>query len=539
VRSLDKRATRRSPPHFLVPTKGCHLKSFPALLAFLLLAPSLALPVEVPKSARRLTLAQRIEAILRRSEARRGHWGIEVVRLSDGRVLYTRNAEQLFLPASNMKLFTTAAALERLGPDFRFRTTVEAESPPDSAGCVRDLYLVGRGDPNLGHRVLPDQPRPPSQEPADAILQELAAQVADKGVREITRNLFADDSYFLYEPFCRGWEQDDLPWGYAAPVTALAFNDNALLIRFAPGAAVGETARVDLEPFGDYYQLNNRLATGAAGTQNRIFIERKAGLKQLDIWGEIAADAEPDEDSVSIDDPPRWAGELFRRALEARGISVRGQVEVRHVTGVEAAARPAAFPPSPARVVLAEHVSAPLAEDIKIINKFSHNLHVEMLLRTLGKEVKNYGSLTTGLEALREFAAQAGIEEDEAIFADGSGLSRHSLIAPRALIKLLRHMAKSPQLETFLASLPVAGVDGTLDERFIGTAARGRIRAKTGTMEHVNALSGYMDLPSGERLVFSIMGNNHLMRSSEGAAVVDRIVLAIYHHFGGGRGKGM
>jgi D-alanyl-D-alanine carboxypeptidase/D-alanyl-D-alanine-endopeptidase (penicillin-binding protein 4) len=491
-----------------------------------------SLLAEVPKAAQpRRTLAQRIESILRRPEAWRGHWGIEVVRLSDGKVLYTRNAEQLFLPASNLKLFTTAAAIEKLGPDFRFRTTVEVEVPPDAAGRVGDLFLVGRGDPNLGHRVLPDRPRPPNPEPAAAVLQKLTGQVAARGIREIAGNLIADDTHFLREPVSRGWEEDDLQWGYAAPVTALAFNDNALLIRFAPGTAVGEKARVEIEPFADYYRLNNRLETAPPGTRSRIYVERKMGSKQLDVWGEIALDADPDEDSLSLDDPPRWAAELFRRALEARGIQVRGQVEVRQVTRAEAATLPNSFPRAIARVVLAEHVSGPLAEDIQTINKLSHNLHVEMLLRTLGVEAKKHGSTTAGLQVLDEFAREAGIEKHEASFADGSGLSRHSLVAPRATIKLLRYMAKSPRFETFLASLPVAGTDGTLDERFIGTAVRGRLRAKTGTMEHVSALSGYLDLASGERLAFSIMGNKHPMKAWEGAAMVDRIVLAIYQQF--------
>ena len=470
--------------------------------------------------------------MLRRTEARRGLWGIEVVRLSDGEVLFTRNAEHLFLPASNMKLFTTAAAMERLGPDFRFRTTVEAEAAPDSSGRVGDLFLVGRGDANLGNRVLPDELQPASREPADAVLQGLAAQVAARGVREVAGALVADDSYFLFEPYSHGWDQEDLQWGYGAPVTALAFNDNALLLRIRPGTAPAATAEVRLEPFPDYYELNNRLETSAAGTRKRIFVERAPGSRRLDVWGEIPLDAGEAQDSVSIDNPPQLVAELFRRALEAREITVRGRVEVRHLTRLEAATTPDASLSSP-RVVLAEHVSPPLAEDIQTINKFSQNLHVEMLLRTLGREVKQYGSLTVGLEVLREFAARVGIEPGEASFADGSGLSRHALVSPRALIKLLKYMATSPRFEAYLNSLPVAGVDGTLAERLTGTPGRGRIRAKTGTMEHVNALSGYMELPSGERLAFSIIGNSYLLKPAEGAAVVDRIALAILQQFSG------
>src|SRR5262249_22199160 len=147
-------------------------------------------------------------------DARRGHWGIEVVRLSDGKVLYSRNAEQLYLPASNMKLYTTAAALENLGPDFKFRTTVETDTAPDADGRVGDIYLVGRGDPFLGYRVLPDVPQPAPGEPPDAALQKLADGLVAKGVREVRGKIIADDTYFIYEPHSRGWEEDDLVYGY-------------------------------------------------------------------------------------------------------------------------------------------------------------------------------------------------------------------------------------------------------------------------------------------------------------------------------------
>lgn len=505
-----------------------------SLLVVLLFVPGVLLCADPEPAFPPASLSGKIESILHSNEAKRGHWGIEVVRLSDGRVLYSRQAEQLFLPASNMKLFTTAAALEKLGPDFRFRNTVEAEAPIDASGRVKDLYLVGRGDPSLGHRVLPDEPRPENAAPPEAVLQKFAEQLAEKGVREVTGNLIADDTHFVFEPFGRGWEEDDLVYGYAAPVTALAFNDNALLIRLAPGDRVGEMARIDIQPFPDSYSLNNRLVTAPEKVPNRIRMARNPGSRQLMIWGEIQVDAEPDEDSVSVEDPSRWAAELFRKALEERGIRVGGSVEVRRISRAEASA-PDFAPPTPSRVVLAERLSAPLADDIKIINKFSHNLHVEMLLRTLGKELNAQGSSKAGIEVLENFVKGVGIEEDEAIFSDGSGLSRHSIIAPRAIIKLLRHMAQSKRFPVFLDSLPIAGEDGTLDDRFERTSARGRVRAKTGTLEHVNTLSGYMDLPSGERLAFSIMGNEHPLRAYQGKRVVDRITVAIYEHFGGRR----
>jgi D-alanyl-D-alanine carboxypeptidase/D-alanyl-D-alanine-endopeptidase (penicillin-binding protein 4) len=498
------------------------------LVLLALLRPA-AVPAEVSAPAKPATLSQKIESILKSDGARRGHWGIEVARLSDGKVLYTRQAEQLYLPASNMKLFTTAVALEKLGPNFRFRTTVEADGSPDAAGRIQDLYLVGRGDPMMGHRILPDERSVENFGPPEAALQALADQVASKGVREVGGNLIADDTHFIFEPFSRGWEEDDLVYGYAAPVTALAFNDSALLLRATPGPEPGATAQITLQPFSDYFTVNNRLVTTAGGPW-RVRLRREAGSRQLDVWGEVPVGPVLDEDGVAIDDPSRWAAEVFRKALEERGIRVAGHVEVLRISRAEAAA-PGFVHAAPSRIVLAERLSAPLTEDIRIINKYSHNLHVEMLLRTLGKEVKGLGSARSGIEVIENFVRDLGIKDDEAVFSDGSGLSRHSIITPRAIIRLLRHMARSPRFAAFLDSLPVAGEHGTLDDRFLRSVVRGRVRAKTGTLEHVNALSGYMDLPSGERLVFSIMGNEHPMRASQGKRVVDRITVAIYEHF--------
>ncbi len=492
------------------------------------------LPRRVAKArrpSRPLTLDQRIEAVLRRAEARRGFWGIEVVRLSDGKTLYTRNADHLFLPASNMKLFTTAAALEKLGPDFVFRTTVESETRPDAQGRVGDLYLVGRGDPNLSGRVLPYQMPEKWEEAADRFFEKLADQVAARGVREVEGNLVADDSYFLYEPYSHNWAQEDVQWGYGAPVTALAFNDNALFIRVKPGAGVGERGQVELAPVPDYYRLNNHVETGPPRSKKQLFVERQEGSVELDVWGEMPLGSAEDEDTVAIVNPPQLIGELFRRALEARGVKVRGWVEVHHLARIEAAALQDPFPKPPRRVVLAQHVSLPLREDIKVINKVSQNLHAEMLLRTLGHELRKYGSLTVGLEVLEVFARRVGVDKGETHFADGSGLSREALVSPHAVVKLLKYMAGSPHFDVFYDSMPVAGVDGTLNKRFKDSPAEGRIHAKTGTIAHVNSLSGYMDLPSGQKLAFSIIGNSHPMKPNEGASALDRIALAIYDRF--------
>lgn len=478
-------------------------------------------------------LDRRIEAILERTAAGRGSWGIEVARLRDGKVLYARDAHQLFLPASNLKLFTTAAVLEKLGPDFVFHTTVESGAR-DGTGRVPSLVLNGRGDPTLASRFLPYQVEPRKRSPTEtlAVFADLAAQVRAADIREVTGDIVADDSYFLFEPYSGDWSVEDLEWGYGAPVTALAFNDNELSVRVQAAAGVGEAAKVSIEPVPDYYTVMSRMRTFAAGIPKRISIFRDSGSKELHIWGGVPLGTDEEEDPISIDDPPRLAGELLKRSLEAQGVTVQGQVRVRHITQFDLSRGDDDPPPPPAQgAVRARHDSLPLREDIKVINKISQNLHAEMLLRTLAANGGRTGSLEGGREELQKFAAAAGIPADETNFADGSGLSRKNLIAPDAIVRLLEYMARSPRFAAYFDSLPVAGVDGTLADRFHRTPAEGRIHAKTGTLEHVNALSGYMDLPSGERLVFSVLGSSQPLGSKDGEEVVDQTALAILAWF--------
>lgn len=475
-------------------------------------------------------LDRHIDRILAATDAQRGFWGVEVIELAGRKLLYARQAENLFIPASNMKMFTTAAALEKLGPAYQFRTTVESDSLPDASGAVGDLYLVGRGDPDLGARTFPYTYHGPAQ-PPDRFIEDLADQVKARGVRLVHGALIADDSYFVWEPYAPNWAADDLQWGYGAPVTALAYNDNSLTLQITPGALPGQSATVQITPVRDYYQPRQRVETTAPGSKPRIYVERQPGSMQLEVWGQIPAGSDPITDTVAILNPPRLVGELFRRALEARDIRVTGRVEVRHATRLEAATEPQSYPQSPGRVVLAEHDSPPLREIIKVINKESENLHAEMLLRTLGRVVNHYGSLTSGIEALNAFARQVGILPGETYISDGSGLSREDLVAPHASVKLLLSMAASPNFTAFFESLPISGVDGTLAHRLEQAEVKGRIHAKTGSVEHVNTLAGYMDLPSGKRLVFSIMANNHPLANADGEETLDAIALEIYRWF--------
>ncbi len=493
-----------------------------------------AVPADAPRHARRRTaLDRRIDKILSSSDARRGSWGIEVVELESGKLLYERDAERLFIPASNMKMFTTAAGLEKLGPDYTFHTTVESESAPDSQGHVGNVYLVGRGDPNLGIRTFPYTYHGPAQ-PVNRFFEEMADQVKARGVREVTGTLIADDTYFVWEPFAPNWAADDLEWGYGAPVSALAFNDNLLTLHIEPGRRAGDPANVGLDPVADYYLLKNHILTSAKGTEKNYLLERLPGSMELDLWGQIPIDNEEEVETVAVANPPLLMAEQLRAALRARGIMVQGPSEVRHLTRLEAAYLPNPSPQTCPRIVLADHTSPPLAEAIKVVNKESENLHAEMLLRTLGRVQNHQGSLAAGLQALNAFATQqVGILPGETYFSDGSGLSREDLVAPHAAVKLLLHMAHSPHFHVWFDSLPVAGIDGTLAHRLLTDDVKGKIHAKTGSVEHVNTLSGYMDLPSGKRLAFSIMANNHPLANKAGQETLDAITAEIYKWFAG------
>lgn len=500
-------------------------------VAFLLLIViALQFPAAIRAAARHHSLGQRINAVLRGSTARLGFWGIEVVSLPGGKVLYARNARHLFQPASNMKLFTTSAALSTLGPNFIFRTTVESTEPPNAKGVVPNLYLVGRGDPDLGSRVLPYHLKSEYRFPADRDFQELANEVVKKGVREVAGNLYADDTYYVYRPYGVNWAIGDLQWDYGAPITALAFNDNSISVEITPSAVAGEKAEILLQPADHFYKIDDDVETTSSGIPANVEMNRLPGSSELDVWGHIPVRSDGVDDRIAIQNPPLYIGDMFRKLLEERGVKVDGRVVVRELTQTEAAEGMTGRRPDN-RVVLAEHDSLPLSQDIKLTLKVSQNLHAEMLLRTMAHVLDNVGSLQNGLKILNGFARRVGIPADEVQFAGGSGLSRDALVTPDALARLLVFMSRAPYFQPFYNALPVAGIDGTLSGRFHGTPLQGRVHAKTGSMDHVNALSGYMNLPGQRRIAFVIIGNHQPLDWTQATAVVDRIAIQIYRQY--------
>jgi len=512
------------------------LKTSLAAVLFLFLS-SAAIAADAPKHAK--SLATRIDDILSQPDVARGMWGIEIVSLKTGKPLYTRNADKLFTPASNTKLFTTSAALALIGGDYKFHTTLEAAASVDRYGRLTgDLMLVGRGDPNLSGRTLPYNLRTERKMPPVKVLEELADQLVQKGVKYIDGDVIGDDSYYAFERYGEGWTQDDLVWEWGAPVSALTINDNVLFVSILPADHAGEKAFLTMTPYADYYRVDNRVMTTPTGTAPRkIYISREPGSNQITLWGNIPIDDPGAHEALAIEDPASFAAQLFREMLEQRGITIYGRSRTHHtelaklstitVTAVASAGGGSERVPSsalPQPLVLADHDSAPLLQDIKVINKVSQNLHAELMLRLLGHEKGTAGTIESGLEVVHSFLAQAGIQNDEYVFYDGSGLSRQNLVTPHAVVKLLRYINEQPWGAQFKDTLPVAGIDGSLADRFHNSPAQGHVQGKTGSLGHVNALSGFAVTDSGEPVAFSIICNNHNLQSKRALDTIDQIV---------------
>ena len=487
-------------------------------------------------------LQDRIANVIGVPDLARGFWGIEVTSLSSGKTLYSLNPDKLFTPASNTKLFTTAAALALIGPDYKFRTTVETAASLDRYGRLNgDLLLVGHGDPNLSGRELPYDLRTQRNDHPIQALETLADALVQKGVKYVDGDIVADDSYFAFERYGEGWSQDDLVWADGAPVSALTINDNVVFVNILPADRPGEKAFVSVTPFADYYRLDNRIITTPAGTGRKFFVNREPGSTVLTLWGNMPLDDPGANEALAIEDPAEFAAALFRQLLEKRGIVVYGRQRTKHTElatlstfsvttvapsrgGSDGQLRPLK---SDQPIVLASYESKPMLDDVRVVNKVSQNLHAEILLRLLGRERGTAGTIEGGLEVLRGFLTQAGISNEQYVFYDGSGLSRQNLVTPHSVVQLLRYAALQPWGAAFKSTLPVSGVDGSLSDRLNAPRLQSRILGKTGSLGGVKTLSGYATTDSGEAVVFSILSNNFNLPPKRVTDTIDALVQAI------------
>jgi D-alanyl-D-alanine carboxypeptidase/D-alanyl-D-alanine-endopeptidase (penicillin-binding protein 4) len=470
-------------------------------------------------------LGAQVDAIANRPEFSRSRWGILIQPLSSTATLYSRDAQKYFIPASNVKLLTTAAALQKLGADFRIKTSVYS-------GENGSLYVAGRGDPSI----------------AEAQLKSLAQQLKQRGITQVNE-LIGDDSYFQGSAVNPNWEWEDAQAGYGAPINSLIFNQNAIELLLSP-QELGQPLKVTFaEPkLANQWQIHNNSVTVAQNESEFIEVGREFDRPAIRVSGQLKVGAESESAYVAVVNPANNFLQHFQQVLAAEGIPVK-QALVASVS-------------RNFNQELATVESPPLAQLVRETNRESNNLYAEVLLRLLGKvtgkmpvpqtltgnmpvpqtltgnmpvaqtltgnmPVPQEDTGEIGLKELKTALTQLGVNPNSYILADGSGLSRHNLISPEALVQTLRFMANSPAASIYRQSLPIAGESGTLKNRLNSTPNRVILQAKTGTLSGVSALSGYIEVPDYEPLVFSIIVNQSGLSAASMRSATDEIVLLL------------
>jgi D-alanyl-D-alanine carboxypeptidase/D-alanyl-D-alanine-endopeptidase (penicillin-binding protein 4) len=465
-------------------------------------------------------LARLINQVIDTSSFTTARWGVCVISLKDGHTLYARNADRLFTPASNMKIYTTAVALDQLGADYRWRTSVYAAAPAEVDGTISgDLTLYGRGAPDLTSR--------PGKE-APASLKQLADALYQRGVRHVRGNVVGDESYFRGEPWGDGWQWNDLQWYFGAEPSALSIDDNEVDVEIKPPTDGNQPTVAKLSTEQADLKLTSDIETVKPGGQLTVGIHRGLSDNRVHVWGEFPAGSRGFGARLSIHDPARLAATLLIAALKARGIIVDGEARTRDFRTPQSRR----FNTSQA-TELAYVLSRPLAEIVRATNKESINLNAELILRTLGRERgelapaedphKTYERADdeAGLAVIRQWLGRLGIATKNLALHDGSGLSRLDLVTPETTVRVLQASTRTATGALFRDSLPIAGVDGTLRGRL--RLNKDRVAAKTGSLTYDNSLSGYLTTSEGADLAFSIMCNDQTGRAGS-IQLIDKIV---------------
>jgi len=484
------------------------------------------------------SLRERIAAHIAQPKFAPAAWGVKIVSLDTGKTIFEHNPQKYFNPASNAKLYTAALALERLGTDYRIKTSLYSVLKPEASGTLKgDRILYGRGDPTMAARL--------NNGDYFKGLEPLVTQLVNAGVRRIEGDLIGDESYFTGPPFGAGWEWDDLQAYYGAEVSSLTINDNALDLFVKPADRAGIPCRITTGPPTSLVTLINRTQTAPKGAESRIAVYRPVGENIIYVSGRLTLDNTGYYGAVAVHNPAGLFVSLLKEALGRRGIVVTGRTRVidwkyREVTPFDFS-----------KVIeLGSVESMPLGDIVRETLKPSQNLWAQLLLLQVGETSRRpvtAGGVTLnsstrasesassasgasdaravrtteelGVEALNDFMSSIGVRRGDVVLEEGSGLSRRDVITPEATVALLAYASKTRWSDVYRNALPIAGVDGTLQNRMKGTPAAGNVRAKTGTLRYVYTLSGYVTTAAGERLAFSIMLNNYNAERSDSSVV--------------------
>jgi len=502
------------------------------ILASLTISAGLAAQTPAPAGRTkplRGSLEHRLTTLLDQPPFDRATWGV-FVQDDRGRVLYQRNADRYRVPASNTKLVVTATATVLLPADYRVRTSLYTNGRLQDGVLYGDLVLYGRGDPTWSERCYSvDTLAPGACDSTFTVVDRLADSVRARGIRRITGKVVGDGSSFERTLVHPAWNAFDLNWWYAAPVSGLGFHDNSVDFHIAPGAAVDEPPTITWSPDLGLFTFENRARTVPADSGTTIgdnfFRAPGAGGGTWDIWaqGTVALGRRPWIESFAVPDPNLYAARALAAALQRKGVSIAGGAAGTTDSLAYRAVRCCSAPPP-----LAEYLGRPLGQLIFPILNSSQNWFAEMLLKILGRELRGEGSWEAGLDVERRFLIDS-VKIDSTAFGleDGSGLAAGNLITPRALVQLLAYMRGHAKNAAFLAALPHSAQPGSLLKRFVGTPLEGHVAAKTGSIDRVNSLSGFLDRPDGRTYFFSVQANAHSVPSQQMLARIDSVVVEI------------
>jgi D-alanyl-D-alanine carboxypeptidase/D-alanyl-D-alanine-endopeptidase (penicillin-binding protein 4) len=428
--------------------------------------------------------------------------GIEVYSMDGSEPVYEKNSSRLLLPASNNKILTVCAALVRLGPDFRIKTSVLTDGHVENGVLTGNLVVIGSGDPTASARFHSGDPF--------KVFKDWSARLKSLNVHKITGDLIGYD-WDSAETLGSGWEWNDLTESFAAPVSSLQFNENAVSLEISPGSRKGDPATIHASPVQGFIKLENGVVTDEKGTSSHIEINRFDSDEGIAVRGTIPRGAAAVTHMVSVRDPVRYYVWALKNTLSAEGIDA-ASCRLKKMKSYE---------PPTASLLWADE-SPKLSEIIKPVLKESLNLYAETLVRILGSELGKSGTFSAGKEIVEETLGRMGLERESYFYADGSGLSRLNLISPDALVRVLKFMYRQPAFVSFDGALPVAGADGTLAARMKGTKAGSNVHAKTGSLANVSSISGYVRTSDGEMLAFSMMFNNFLTSRDVVEALQDK-----------------
>jgi D-alanyl-D-alanine carboxypeptidase/D-alanyl-D-alanine-endopeptidase (penicillin-binding protein 4) len=438
------------------------------------------------------------------------HWGVHVVSLRDGATLFSHNAPEFLIPASNQKILTVAAAAERLGWDYKFTTRLMATGPIGGDGVLDgDLVIIGDGDPTIN-------PRHPDRW---GVFDRWAEALKARGIKAIAGNVIGDDNRFDEPGWGVGWAWDNLQDGYGAPVGALQYNENQAEVIVGPGMGPGAPGIIATSPIGSGIFVVNKVVTATADGESAISLSRLPGTPFLHVGGQIADAAKPVTVLAAVHNPTEFYLEALRDVFTRHGIEVMGSM-----TDIDELREP---PRTEGNIELYVDRSPPLSEIADVLMKWSRNGYAETLLHALAPPDQP-ATGTRGMPAMRDALTALGLTPDGYLPRDGSGLSRYDYVSAQSLTRLLTALHTHPtHAAPFRATLPVAGISGTLASRMKATPAEGRVLAKTGTLSSVRSIAGYLTTAAGETITFAMLANNFQVPNAEIDAITDNALVRL------------